>query len=814
MNNSPLKTLRTLLQECEVIIPIIQRDYAQGRKGKENLRRRFLDSLFAALKGNSPLVLDFVYGSRDENSGAKPIFYPLDGQQRLTTLWLLHWCLVFRAGTQEASDVAKTMQRFSYQTRYSSRVFCEKLCQLIGPPHPHEKTGDVVEFLRTQKWHYSSFAQDPTISSMLRMLAEIDARCHGVDVGVFWEKLWSPEAKDAAIRFYCTTFESDSRHTDELYIKMNDRGKRLTPFEIFKADLLKARKSILRDDFSQLMDTRWTDLFWENRSRENGIDEIRMTFFHRFFLCWHITHGTREEGTANRLLTVAEVVASPPYRFLLDEKNNERMETEYQGFEHYDGVATLNCLETLALCLDEAHHLLLHAEGTNPFRPYWEKESDSFSYIPSYELKSIVPRRVNWTERVVFWAICLFLKASSGRTWDASRRTSLADWMHFVWNMAENSSTSADDAMRLMRFLSKIATEHAMGIECWLAEQNVGDRLSDDKVSKQIHELLGYGEQNAIRQLHEEIIKARQKRAKGCPCKYMIERAEACAFFKGSIAFLYRDDKDNLDWPHFELKRAEAARLFDEKGCREECLLSTLTRFYSWCDDGQLSDKQVFNGKVETWKHNIFNKQDKGYRYVYREPLHQLLLSKTRQLLSEKQHWATLLLQDNAALVRLILQHGAKDNAMYIRSIHDFDALYVVGNKGGQGVYLNYIKRDTIFSVLQAKGELSLRNPADQCAQSRFIWGFDVDFLITLRGGEQALFRWYHRRANEREDRVFLMENPDAWRYSQRPNEKKSKIEKDIFYCFSIEDSQEVNTQQFCDKLVELATQRSDDRKQ
>ena len=84
-----------LLKEKRIVIPIIQRDYAQGRIGKEYLRQRFLGQLLCALKTDTPeskLVLDFVYGSTEGN-----ILYPLDGQQRLTTLWLLHWYLALRA---------------------------------------------------------------------------------------------------------------------------------------------------------------------------------------------------------------------------------------------------------------------------------------------------------------------------------------------------------------------------------------------------------------------------------------------------------------------------------------------------------------------------------------------------------------------------------------------------------------------------------------------------------------------------------------------------------------------------------------------
>ena len=117
-----------LLNDKKIVIPIIQRDYAQGREGKEFLRERFLRQLFDALKDKDnakPLVLDFVYGSVEGDT-----FYPLDGQQRLTTLWLLHWYLALCAGTLPKDK--KVLERFSYETRISSRTFCQKLCGITS----------------------------------------------------------------------------------------------------------------------------------------------------------------------------------------------------------------------------------------------------------------------------------------------------------------------------------------------------------------------------------------------------------------------------------------------------------------------------------------------------------------------------------------------------------------------------------------------------------------------------------------------------------------------------------------------------------
>ena len=76
------------VQLKQIAIPIIQRDYAQGRQDPDvnRIRSCFLDSLYAAVT-EKPITLDFIYGNIDD----KGIMTPLDGQQRLTTLFLLHW---------------------------------------------------------------------------------------------------------------------------------------------------------------------------------------------------------------------------------------------------------------------------------------------------------------------------------------------------------------------------------------------------------------------------------------------------------------------------------------------------------------------------------------------------------------------------------------------------------------------------------------------------------------------------------------------------------------------------------------------------
>ena len=84
------------MDNYDVIIPKIQRLYVQGRLDKrgEKCLSGFASALVNSVITSSPMLLDFVYGI-DANGRSKGVFYPLDGQQRLTTLLLLSWLCGF-----------------------------------------------------------------------------------------------------------------------------------------------------------------------------------------------------------------------------------------------------------------------------------------------------------------------------------------------------------------------------------------------------------------------------------------------------------------------------------------------------------------------------------------------------------------------------------------------------------------------------------------------------------------------------------------------------------------------------------------------
>ncbi len=251
-----------------VVIPIIQRDYAQGRKSAEisRVRSRFLEALYNAIT-ETPITLDFVYGDIDE----KGVMTPLDGQQRLTTLFLLHW---FAAKKENIPyEDYSFLEKFSYEIRYSARDFCEYILK-----YQPQFDGKLSEEIVDQSWFPLDWLKDPTISAMLVMIDAIAEKF--TEVEDIWKKLCGN-----AITFYFLPIK-DMGLTDELYIKMNSRGKPLTMFEHFKAELERELTNVDKEKAKALIskiDLDWTDMLWQYRGDNNITDDEFLRYFR--FIC-------------------------------------------------------------------------------------------------------------------------------------------------------------------------------------------------------------------------------------------------------------------------------------------------------------------------------------------------------------------------------------------------------------------------------------------------------------------------------------------------------------------------------------------------
>jgi hypothetical protein len=251
LENKPY-TFWELLNKVGIKIPIIQRDYAQGRNTNnvKRIRENFLNTLYKTLEEEEKqLDLDFVYGSVKDN-----YLIPLDGQQRLTTLFLLHYFLALKENKLNDS-IKKTLKKFTYETRISSREFIKQLIE----KNINLDERRISEIIKDQTWFFSEWENDPTITSMLNMLDSIQEKFKNTEN--FFEKLINKKI----ITFSFLNLK-EFKLTDELYVKMNARGKPLTEFENFKSKfeecINKADELEKKEKIKAKLDNKWLDFFW------------------------------------------------------------------------------------------------------------------------------------------------------------------------------------------------------------------------------------------------------------------------------------------------------------------------------------------------------------------------------------------------------------------------------------------------------------------------------------------------------------------------------------------------------------------------
>jgi hypothetical protein len=297
-------------------IPLFQRDYAQGRATDDvvTVRTNFLAVLHDAVTGGGPVSLDFVYGEVDEASSK---LQPLDGQQRLTALFLLHWYLAARTDRMAAEG---SWRNFTYATRPSARDFCEQLGRVSLPP---DLGGSPAAWLSDRNWFLPTWKFDPTVVSMLVVIDDIAGLFSEDDLHAAWERL---HADDPAISFHFLPIV-DMGAPEELYIKMNSRGRPLTDFENLKALLEKAVEGSSVAEAGELaekLDGSWLNLMWPLRDGDQQVDAQFLNYIRFVIELCELRTGDVEAAQfplierTQRAFTTGHDHADENVQFLLD----------------------------------------------------------------------------------------------------------------------------------------------------------------------------------------------------------------------------------------------------------------------------------------------------------------------------------------------------------------------------------------------------------------------------------------------------------------------------------------------------------------
>ncbi|MBA4155553.1 DUF262 domain-containing protein, partial [Flavobacterium sp.] len=347
------ETFWKIIQD-KIEIPEIQRDFAQGRINErvDTIRENIVSDLLDVLHSGKTLNLDFVFGqSVDRTNQAnfnkskqsleqmlqvlkqyskdtgvdfeskvapKPtscstdkLLIPFDGQQRLTTLFLLHLYI----GTMAEQNIS-VLTNFNYKTRESSTQFIEKIIEhsrmiLKFSPEENPKIKLLSQSIKNQSWFFSSWQKDPTVSGMLVMLDEI--RKQSIDKEIDFKSAWLNLVENNCIDFDYFDIQEEGFEED-LYVKMNARGKGLTDFENFRAWLEKKHKNSLPlYKWEYKIDKDWLDLFWKAKNKVVDVDFNFMAFFKNMAMLKKVSTSNKSDSIYSLEKKIIELLKPNQY---------------------------------------------------------------------------------------------------------------------------------------------------------------------------------------------------------------------------------------------------------------------------------------------------------------------------------------------------------------------------------------------------------------------------------------------------------------------------------------------------------------------
>ena len=436
----------------KIEIPIIQRDYAQGRDTKEvkNLREKFIyDFLLESLLKSQPIELDFVYGSilkEQTEEKTRKLFIPLDGQQRLTTLFLLHYYIAIKENSID--KIKSQLSRFTYETRPSAHDFCIKLLDF----NEVKNLKNIKEEIKDSVWFNFEWKEDPTVSGMLNML-DTFAKHEGLNNH---EELLLPKLLDndnRFISFYFTKLEEFGL-TENLYIRMNARGKSLNDFENFKSEFFKIIQydDELLETVKDKIEYQWVENLWEYRADKSFLIDVPFLNFVSFI-------------TEMLYYKNAEFRSSESYADdFLDFKLLKEIYTDEES------------LKFLIFSLDYVKTLSSYEE---PFM--WGKDKDSIKTI----LSKLIKGRKDTNEFFVIYASLQY-------SYQEKKPGNLMDYLRVIRNLISNTpDNSRREWPRLIP-----------STESLISDENVYNLLSENT---EANTLLGFSKE----QRKEEIYKSK-----------------------------------------------------------------------------------------------------------------------------------------------------------------------------------------------------------------------------------------------------------------------------------------------------------------
>jgi len=485
-------------------IPRLQRDYVQGTNA--GVKTGFCQSLINVLedKNSETLSLNFVYGLNENLD-----FIPIDGQQRLTTLWLLHLYVHSRSSRlNETNEICK----LQYETRDSARKFCEVIREHLKDICDSSKPLRIDD----QKWYYESWSKDTTVEGMIATLDYFHNKWKTNDTA-FFDEIWGILCSDECpIRFSFIDNEEENLNRD-IYLKMNSRGRLLSEYEKLKSWLDEKLialpdKQLLPDSkikWQSKLDNEWTEMIWRRRihvKSDNGneldnidLEQLRL-IYNLFGLFWTLNFSGKEgfNGTLiqeGQLETTSELLGFEANRKTDSTKNprvfQQRLLARMIANKNYS--IPLYILDRFDIApasffnkaIEWYDSIYTHYMDIEKAKDILQIDDESIFY------KYFLDSSHSYPDAVYFAAILLFIQSGYKFSEDGQNQNFL-DWIRVIRNIIKNSSIETVDsyigAVNLVAELANcLSDNYSFNIYHYLAQVEISSKYAQSQMNEEVY---------------------------------------------------------------------------------------------------------------------------------------------------------------------------------------------------------------------------------------------------------------------------------------------------------------------------------------
>jgi uncharacterized protein with ParB-like and HNH nuclease domain len=273
-----LKDLFTHNEIEQIIIPEIQRDYVWQTDNVEQLLNavyknfsekkneklellieneliteksvnEYLQKEYEKLKYN--FKIGFIYAYHDNEYAGK--FFLIDGQQRITTLYLLLFALYRKTDKRNNFNelyFKNNKLKLDYKVREASHDFLQEFISYDGN----------VE--NSPKYYKKEYEKDISIINIIKNYKAIYKFIEEKDVN---DEFIDYVENFIEFNYFDTNI---SEQGEQLYLYMNSRGEHLSYQELIRAEIIKKEKIIPKKEAGALWED-WQNYFWVNRGKDD-----------------------------------------------------------------------------------------------------------------------------------------------------------------------------------------------------------------------------------------------------------------------------------------------------------------------------------------------------------------------------------------------------------------------------------------------------------------------------------------------------------------------------------------------------------------